>query len=425
MTSVVNKPRSLRFRVAIAFAFFYILLTGIIGVLFYQMNDRLERLLIKQLVSEEMDYLTASYAEDPAFTPFVGANAESYIVRNPTDADTLPNYLHDITAPGYQTLRDDDGDETRVLVRDAKGVRFYVAYDMGPYEDQEQHFQTTIAIIVTIAAVISLVFAYLLSGSLLQQILELARRVSHLAPDASDAPLQRADQDREIAQLAGALDNYRARIAQLVAREREFSANASHELRTPLTTIQTSCELLATEPALSDKAKNRIAAINAATKRMAEQITTLLMLARENEPALHERVALAQCARDAAAPYLDDIARKALTLDIAIDERAAIETNRLALELVLDNLIRNAVQHTTRGYIRINKTPDGLEVSDSGAGISSEHLPHVFERHYRGTRDEGGWGLGLAIVKRVCDHFGWNIRVKSAEGAGSTFYLQF
>jgi signal transduction histidine kinase len=81
--------------------------------------------------------------------------------------------------------------------------------------------------------------------------------------------------------LARALDDYLGRLARIIQREQEFTANASHELRTPLTAIRTSCELLLADRALPEKARTRVEMMNTAAARMEEQIQTLLFLARE------------------------------------------------------------------------------------------------------------------------------------------------
>ena len=181
--------------------------------------------------------------------------------------------------------------------------------------------------------------------------------------------------------MAAALDDYEARMLDMIKREQEFTANASHELRTPLTAIGTSCELLAADPNLSEKGRQRVAYINAATTRMAEQIRALLFLARDQTPANREAVELAECAADAAEQCRAEIARKGIALEITIAAGTVLELNRQALHLVLANLIRNAVQHTERGSVRLSYDARRLTVADTGAGIAPEHLPHILERH--------------------------------------------
>jgi len=102
-----------------------------------------------------------------------------------------------------------------------------------------------------------------------------------------------------------------------------------------------------------------------------------------------------------------------------------LEVNFQALRLVLSNLIRNAVQYTERGSVRIGYHARCLRVSDTGRGIGSDHLPRVFERHYRADAMNEGTGIGLAIVERICEQQGWRIGVESAPMKGSTFSIVF
>ena len=90
---------------------------------------------------------------------------------------------------------------------------------------------------------------------------------------------------------------------------------------------------------------------------------------------------------------------------------------------MLTNLLGNALRHTDAGFIHIAYSAPRLTVTDSGAGIAPEHLPHLFERFYRASGRPEGLGLGLAIVREVCDRNGWRIEVSSAPGSGSTFSL--
>jgi signal transduction histidine kinase len=211
----------------------------------------------------------------------------------------------------------------------------------------------------------------------------------------------------------------------MVKREQEFTANASHELRTPLTAIQTSCELLTAEPHLSDKARSRIAMIENGARQMADRLETLLFVTREHRKDAAERVSLRHCVEDVALHFRDDIALKALALEIAVADEVIVNIDRKALQLVLANLLKNAITHTDRGVVRVSWDGSRVTVRDSGTGIAAHHLPQVFERHYRADDKPEGLGLGLAIVRRICDDLGWKVEVESAPGEGSAFSVRF
>jgi signal transduction histidine kinase len=277
---------------------------------------------------------------------------------------------------------------------------------------------------VLTATAVSLALGYWLSGLLVQQVTDLADRVGTLEPGEAREALTRADQDLEVATLARAFEGYQARFRQMIAREQEFTSNVSHELRTPLTAIRTSCELLLAEASLSAKMRARLEQINAAAARMTEQTQALLLLARGKTPGNVEPVALADCANDAIEPYRIEIERKAITVEPLIARDAVLEIDYQALQLVLSNLIRNSVQHTEKGTIRLSFSNRRLTISDSGHGIAQESLPRIFERFYSdGTA--GSTGLGLAIVRRICELYGWQIEVESRTGAGASFSVTF
>jgi signal transduction histidine kinase len=117
--------------------------------------------------------------------------------------------------------------------------------------------------------------------------------------------------------------------------------------------------------------------------------------------------------------------QKGLSFEARLEPGAVLSLNRQALQTVLSNLIRNAVQYTERGFIRITYGARRLTVADSGSGIAAEDQPKLFERFYRAAPERGGFGIGLAIVKQICDACGWTIEVASAPGRGSVFEITF
>jgi signal transduction histidine kinase len=413
----------LRVRTALVVALVCLLAVGALGVTLFSASEDLEGALVQELVQNEMDYLVTRHRQDPHFAPQPAASFQSYVVQEPADRERLPETMRALE-PGFHELYI-NSEEFLVLVRDADGVRYYVAYEVGPYEQREQSFKLLVWVAMLTAALVSLALGYWLSGLLVSQVTGLARRVGSLEPGTPRAPLARPDQDPEVALLARAFDDYQARIEEMIRREQEFTANASHELRTPLTAIRTSCELLLADAALADKARSRVAQISDAAGRMTEQIQALLLLARGQAPGKVETVALADCVAEAAEPYRGEISRKGLAFEAAVATDAVLDLDYQALRLVLANLIRNAVRYTDRGFVRIGYAPRRLTVADSGRGISAERLPHVFERFFREGHDGGGSGLGLSIVKGVCDHYGWKVEVQSSPTSGSAFSIVF
>ena len=120
--------------------------------------------------------------------------------------------------------------------------------------------------------------------------------------------------------------------------------------------------------------------------------------------------------------------------DVRIDDdvppHLAAEADAERIHQVLFNLVDNAVRFTPPGgEIRVTARPDGgrvhVSVTDTGVGISPEHLPRVFERFYRvdpaRSRDDGGTGIGLAIARSIVEAHGGRIVAKSDPGHGSAF----
>ena len=416
--------RGLRLRVALAFAIFCIIVVGTLGISLYIASDDIEEAHIEQIMETEMDYLLQRYRESADFVPQVGSNLEKYIVHDPTDEAHLPPYLQGLNYRRHKVFRGPE--EIRVAVRHVDGVKFIVAYEIGLHDQRQQELRLLIVLSLLSVVGVALVVGYLLAGLLVKQVTDLAERVRHLAPgDVQGTTMIQPGQDEEVAQLAHALDDYQNRITRMLRREQEFTANVSHELRTPITTILTSCELLVTEPGFSERARVRIGMIEAAAGRMGEQLQALWFLAREQALGIMEPVALAECVYEAVEPVCTEIYRKRLLFEVTVEPKAVLTLNRQALHTALVNLLRNAVQYTERGFIRVSFSQKRLSISDSGIGIEPYYLPLLYERFFRGSTQGEGLGIGLAIVKRICDHYGWIIDVESTPGKGSTFHITF
>ncbi len=417
------KRLNLRLRITAAISIVCIAIIAALGGAFYMAAEQLELVLVEQLVGEELDFLIKRYQADPTYIPEPGPNVEYYIVNPDTHNEEYPVFLKNLENGHHEIDIGNGRGERDVMIRQVDATRFVVVYNIGPYEQREKEFKQLVMTALVVVMIFAIVAGYLLSGFLTKQLTLLAQRVSNLIPGSAHGSLLRDEQDQEVAMLANAFDQYHKLFLGMIHREQEFTANVSHELRTPLTAIRTSSELLLQDNTLSEKAQMRVRDIIKSVSDMAEHVNALLLLARQQEIGVQEEFGLRECAEDVLVPFREDIARKSLDVEIHIPASVVVHVNRQALQLVLGNLLRNAVNYTAVGYVHLNFHGNTIDVTDSGKGIAEDQLPHIFTRHYQGEKRSDGLGLGLDIAKRICDRESWKIEVRSEPGKGSTFSI--
>jgi signal transduction histidine kinase len=275
-------------------------------------------------------------------------------------------------------------------------------------------------------ALLTIWLAYALSGLLVRQVDGLARQVKALRHDRSASINPGKFDEAELVGLVDAFNDYHRRMSDMIEREKEFTGDVSHELRTPLTAIKTSVELLGEDPAIGDKSRARLAQIERAADHMRDMVNALLLLAREESSEYIESQPLAALVREALQPFAGTLAAKGVTAIVDIDGTVQVDANAHALQIVLSNLIDNAVRYTTSGSVRVAWSGEQLRIDDTGAGIAAQALPHVFDRFYRAGESNSqacGYGIGLAIVRKICARYGWTIAIDSEAGRGTSVSL--
>lgn len=218
---------------------------------------------------------------------------------------------------------------------------------------------------------------------------------------------------------------------------RDFAANVSHELRTPVSVIRANAETLL-EGAIEDTemARRFVGAIDRNAARLSNIISDMLELSRIEAgryPMKKSRFALAALFAEVLAGLEDDAERRGHRVALELEPGARVWAARQATEIVLSNLLSNALKYTPPGGIitlgaRRSDRAVLLSVADTGPGIPEEHRERVFERFFRidagRSRKVGGTGLGLSLVRHLVDRMGGRVWVEPAEphteGAGAT-----
>jgi signal transduction histidine kinase len=281
-------------------------------------------------------------------------------------------------------------------------------------------------------------------GVLTRPLRRLTMQVQSFRDPDQHTPLNTFQGD-EITRLSEAIATQQARIAlqfdQLAQSDqlrRELVSNLSHDLHTPLASIQGYVErcLLRNLQLTPEEREAHLRVVLRHCTSLGKRIGDLFELSKLDagrvQPQL-EAFCLSELLHDVTQAYQLQAEQKKITLELtsASQSTALVRADIALIERVLQNLIDNALRYTPAGgTIRIDIQPRGAEVvvsvCDTGVGIASEHLPHVFERYWQAqdtahARPGPSAGLGLAIVKRILELHGSVIRIHSELAGGTRF----
>jgi two-component system phosphate regulon sensor histidine kinase PhoR len=216
--------------------------------------------------------------------------------------------------------------------------------------------------------------------------------------------------------------------------KKDFVMNVSHELKTPLAAIKGFVETMG--PSVRGENRAYLDIIERNTDRLIAIVEDLLVLSELEEKGartLKEAVDVRALAEYVLKIFERPAAAKGLALGLdAPPGVPPIQADPFEIERLLVNLVDNAVKYTERGRVAVKLEVRGtrlaIEVSDTGIGIDTEHVPHVFERFYVADKSRskklGGTGLGLSIAKHIVQAHQGTISVKSRPGKGTAFTVE-
>ena len=313
---------------------------------------------------------------------------------------------------------------------------------LAPAEQLRDELVTSGAWFVVVGAFVSLLAAQWISAPV-RRLALFARR---LQTGRFDRPIPLSGPS-EVRALGHAFNAMANDLAELVAKEQaarreaedasrakdEFLATVSHELRTPLTAILGWAQMLRTEKLPADRVRHGIAVIERSAVAQSQLIDDLLDVSRivsnrlriAREPVDFGEVI--EAALDAVRPQA---AAKQVEIETVLRDSAIVLGDRRRLEQVVWNLAWNAVKFTqSSGHIKVELKRSGrqvvLSVADTGVGISSAFLPHVFDwfrQEDARSRSQSGLGLGLGIVRHLVQLHGGSVHAESRGlGHGATF----
>ncbi|HEC65680.1 MAG TPA: HAMP domain-containing histidine kinase [bacterium] len=283
-------------------------------------------------------------------------------------------------------------------------------------------------------ALVSFGGGYILSGSMLNPLGRLNKKIRKLQADNLRDKIDHDGPDDEVGELITSFNDMSERLHQAFESQARFVADASHELKTPFAIIQTNLDTI-----LSDKKASREELIKAiqnalvGVENVNKLVEDLLSLSLQ-EGALIENVDLNKLISAVLADFEQVAEKKGVKLQfIRSKGKIVINGSEFSLSRAISNVVDNGIKYSKKGgsvSVGVSKGSDRgsevlISIVDTGPGIPAKDLSKIFDRFYRvdkaRTRKEGGFGLGLSLVKKIIEEHGGRVEVQSEVGKGTEF----
>ena len=292
---------------------------------------------------------------------------------------------------------------------------------------------------LALVGVTTAVLIYLLRW-LLRPLKDLALAASEVrAAELAFVPPVSALRLRELKPLAEALSATISRLREAFERQHRFVGDAAHELKTAVAVVRSSIQVMGLRPRSVEEYRAGMDRVLADNERVETLVTRMLTLARfeERRNIQANPVNLTEEVRQSLMQLKSMAATYGVEIQSAMESDLFLRLEPDAIEVLVSNLVVNAIQHSPKGgvvFVSLRAEERGsrnvvLEVKDAGEGVAEELLPHVFERFFRAdrsrSRETGGAGLGLAICKSLVESANGSIEMLSEPGHGTVVRVVF
>ena len=242
------------------------------------------------------------------------------------------------------------------------------------------------------------------------------------------ARLKLLDTGDEVSRLASTFNEMLDRLETGFKRERRFTSDASHELRTPLTAMQAILSLVREGERPVLEYRQALDDLAGETDRLRGLVEDLLRLARgdRQHSEVRDRVDLSTLLKDVTDSLRPLAEAKGLSLNCDVPPGMTLIGDSDGLIRLFINLLDNAIKFTEHGKVMVTGRSEldmlYVDITNTGAGIPTEHLAHIFDRFYRveTARSTSGFGLGLAIARQIAQAHGGEINATSIVDEGTT-----
>lgn len=418
----MKRHASLRRRIVVGVVCFTVLISLATSMLGYWVNELAEQRVWENMLQSELGHQILARAEQGAEV----ADSGALLVFGGDTGRPVPEEFARLH-PGVHDEVDFGQRLYVVAVEDRVENPAVLAFDISEMERREYRLAWVIGLASLVAVALLATVTYFGAQWLVRPLTRLSGAIGALRPGIRNQQIGAQPSDpTEVDVITRALNQYLRDIDHYVEREHRFLRMASHELRTPIAVISGASEV-AIEQTSAEQMRPHVARILGASRGMGELVAMLLALARDPSR-LHANavpVDLTELLRRVIADHEHLMKGKELSIRVGAMSSAMVTCPEAIITSAIGNLIRNAIENSTRGVIHVQLDPaDTITIADPGSEMSAAERNALQTRLVRAGLQQSN-GIGLDLVARLCEHLGWTLTLQANATGGTTASLSF